>query len=328
MLLFRDSALLSQRQYNSNMSENIPTNPDNIKWLSLQDLLRRRAQTLEHSKMKLYVVGLAIALVIPLTSLAGKKLGVKPDISSAIVGILALTGLAIEFCGQFVKSRMAKLHCISRRALATVLPADASGNVPPQERWNQIRDQANVSEQEVADWATQPKNQKRFAKWWASNRAPGTPGRLRALLLDNVIWTQAILNKMVAKKTRWRLVMISGFIFLLLCTAILAPNGLPGIIEYILVPLLLFALALNGLNTTDLEVWADARDEINAIHNMLHGIDGRADQDSLGIALLGRYLGLTSAIPPVSTEIYDEELAELDRRTQHEAIETYLAGRG
>jgi hypothetical protein len=311
------------------MPDVTPTAPENIKWLLLQDCLRRRSQDIEDVKRKLHFVSLAIALVVPFASAIGTKMVAHgmPDISAALVGLLAIAALVIEYVGQFIKTRANKLHVISRRALAAAMASDAWGVAPPDEAWRRILEQSGVRDEEVARLAADQANTKMFGEWWASER-PRAAGseRLQALLLENVFWTQAILKKMVVRRTKWRLIAFSGLVFLVFTAAILAPWSLPGIIEFLLVPLLLFALALNGLNTTDLEQWQDAVDEIDAIHDALKGIDNRNDRTSLSLALVARYIGLTSAVPPISSTVYDRIKNQLNLQMTHAVLERHLSG--
>jgi hypothetical protein len=299
-----------------------------VRWISLQDLLRRQSQALEKIKSRMHLAGLALALIMPLSSLlaaAFLRYG-SPDMSHVFVAVLGIAGLGLEFVGQLLKTRMTKLNVISRRALAIIMPQDALGVEPRDESWRRILDQSGIKEVEVDTWSKTPKNQKRFASWWATARPRDDGGRLQAVLLDNVIWTQAILKAMSAKRTHLRLWSGVVLVAILLLVASIRPVGLTELVEFVLIPVILFSLAFNGIGTTDYEIWDDAADEIDAIYDQLRGIDDRNDSHSLCISLYCRYFALTSSLPPVCTKLYEDENTQksLHERTKSDSLDEYL----
>lgn len=310
------------------MSQAVQTLPGNIKWIALQDLLRRRTEELEHKRLRLHFSGLLVALIAPMAPIIGSVTAKHAGhvTSGAVLGLLAIAGLSIEFVAQLLRQRLTKMHAISRRVLAIVLPFDAAGCVPSAQEWTHLLDQCDISEREVMSWGGEKYQHNRFEKWWASERPRGGNGRLSAVLLDNVIWTQTLLNKLARRRVTQRLYVFTSLVIILFSTAVATPRGLSTLVEFLLVPLLLFALSANGLTTTDFEVLADAADELSAIHENLQGLDLRKDRDTLLLALLGRYFCLTSAIPPLPTKLYHHEMEQLNLRITHGALEQHLSG--
>lgn len=296
------------------------------RWLALQDSCRRRAQALNSRRFCIHLVSFFLGLLLPFVPWFGALLTeYVPSLeSSHLSGGLALAIVLVELLAAFIHARSEKLHVASRNALAVALPAAAFARSPPAALFLDVMEQTagEIRKANIDACLHDPKTVERFKTWWATKR-PAGEGRLRAMLLENALWTSAILEAARVTKNQWRIGLLVLLIVALLLGALMAPQGTRTFSENLVLPVLAFLIALNGAGV--LESSDDHARALQHVLVQLRGSDAVCRQnDAVAWSLFGIYLNVTAAAPPISSTIYDAQHDRLAELTTNEALEATL----
>jgi hypothetical protein len=303
--------------------------PSVAEWLAVQELTRLRAQKYMAWKTRLhgstfvaYLFGAFSSSLAAWISAAGVTVEGEHLMSAMLVIILLAEGAAM-----LLRNRANALALISRQALSVAMPCSALGLEPRHADWDSIFCQlaGEIEESAVHEYLKRPGLRKRFDNWWVSERALGD-SRLAALLLENVRWTTFLVHSVRVRRVR-RLALLLVLVLCPLAIGIaLSPQDARLGLNVVVLPLLFFLLAIDWMGVTG--NWPLSLQQLAAIESGLRGID-RLSSDLTRAeitSLFARYVGLTTAMPPVPSAAYDEEREHLEGRVSHAAIEEWLSG--
>jgi hypothetical protein len=300
-----------------------------LKWLALQDLARHRAQSIRRAKLVLHAIAFLLSLCMPLApfiSDALNAIGIPSD-PVHVTGLLGFTVIAIEVVAHFRGDRAQSLNVLSRLSLAWALPAAALQLDTSEFQWEALlgRTSPDVLRSEIEREIAKPDSTDRFDHWWRTQRVAGE-GRLRAMLLENIWWTVAILEASETRRVVVSRIVWFTLLVVLVTGIMIAPVDTRRLTETVLTPILAFLLATLGSGI--LMSGQEGLAEVASLKTALRGSDHwGANHAAATWSIFASYLALTASLPPISSKLYAERRDELDRQTSDASLEAWLQAR-